>query len=82
MALYYFLLVYWDTNQLILKIFGVTKDFPKDYTYSLGQDMKRDALQRFRRLYLANRPGHIKEHLENFLDEFDCLNLKYVHVLI
>lgn len=45
MALYYDLPVYRDTYQLILKIFEVTKDFPKDFKYSLGQDMKRDALQ-------------------------------------
>jgi hypothetical protein len=44
MALYYDLPVYRDTYQLILKIFEVTKYFPKEYKYTLGQDMKRDAL--------------------------------------
>jgi hypothetical protein len=55
MALYYDLPVYRDTYPLILKIFEETKDFPKDYKYTLGQDMKRDALQRVRRLYRANK---------------------------
>jgi len=41
MGLYYDLPVYRDTYKLILKIFEVTKDFPKDYKYTLGQDMKR-----------------------------------------
>jgi hypothetical protein len=50
MALYYDLPVYRDTYQLILKIFEVTKDFLKDYKYTLGQDMKRDALQLVRSL--------------------------------
>jgi hypothetical protein len=45
MALYYDLPVYRDTYKLILKIFECTKDFPKEYKYTLGQDMKRDALQ-------------------------------------
>ena len=45
MALYYELPVYRDTYQLILKIFECTVHFPKEYKYSLGQDMKRDALQ-------------------------------------
>jgi hypothetical protein len=44
MALYYDLPVYRDTYQLILKIFEVTKYFPKEYKYTLGQDMRRDAL--------------------------------------
>ena len=42
MALYYDLPVYRDTYKLILKIFEYTKDFPKDYKFTLGQDMKRD----------------------------------------
>jgi hypothetical protein len=45
MALYYDLPVYRDTYQLILKIFECTKDFSKEYKYTLGQNMKRDALQ-------------------------------------
>ncbi|MBE0661037.1 MAG: T9SS type A sorting domain-containing protein [Bacteroidales bacterium] len=45
MALYYDLPVYRDTHKLILKIFECTKDFSKEYKYTLGQDMKRDALQ-------------------------------------
>ena len=44
MALYYDLPVYRDTYKLILKIFECTKDFSKEYKYTLGQDMKRDAL--------------------------------------
>ena len=59
MALYYDLPVYRDTYQLILKIFEVTKDFPKEYKYSLGQDMKRDALQLVRSIYRAKKTlGH------------------------
>jgi len=54
MALYYELPVYRDTYQLILKIFEYTKDFPKEYKYALGQDMKRDAQQLVRSIYRAN----------------------------
>jgi len=47
--------VYRDTYQLILKIFEVTKDFPQDYKYILGQDIQRDALQLVRNIYRNNR---------------------------
>jgi hypothetical protein len=47
MALYYDLPVYRDTYKLILKIFEYTKDFPKDYKFTLGQDMKRDVQKCF-----------------------------------
>ncbi|WP_431066981.1 four helix bundle protein [Methylotuvimicrobium sp.] len=76
MALYYDLPVYRDTYQLILKIFEVTKDFPKEYKYTLGQDMKRDALQLVRSIYRANKSAQKKEHLEKFLDEFELLKLE------
>jgi len=45
MALYYELPVYRDTYRLILLNFMVTKDFSREYKFTLGQDMKRDALQ-------------------------------------
>jgi len=38
MALYYDLPVYRDTYKLILKIFECTKDFSKEFKYTLGQD--------------------------------------------
>ncbi|MFQ3170787.1 MAG: hypothetical protein ACI9DG_000811 [Oleispira sp.] len=66
MALYYDLPVYQDTYQLTLKIFEVTKDFPKEYKYSLGQDMKRDALQLVRGIYRANKSTAKTVHLEFF----------------
>ena len=45
MALYYDLPVFKDVYKLILKLFEYTKDFPKEYKYTLGQDMKRDGIQ-------------------------------------
>ena len=39
MALYYELPVYRDVYNLILMIFECTKDFSKEYKYTLGQDM-------------------------------------------
>jgi len=44
MALYYSLSVYCDMYKLVLKIFEVTQKFTREYKYTLGQDMKRDAM--------------------------------------
>jgi hypothetical protein len=76
MALYYELPVYRDTYQFILKIFECTKDFSKEYKYTLGQDMKRDALQLVRSNYRANKASHKESHLEDFLDQFELLKLE------
>jgi hypothetical protein len=76
MALFYDLPVYRDTYKLILKIFEFTKDFSKEYKYTLGQDMKRDALQLVRSIYRANKSTNKKEYLEAFLDDFELLKLE------
>ena len=76
MALYTSLPVYRDTYQLILKVFEVTKDFSKEYKYTLGQDMKRDALQLMRSIYRANKHKNRIEHLDVFLDELELLKLE------
>ncbi len=76
MALYYELPVYRDTYQLILKIFAYTKDFSKEYKFTLGQDMKRDALRLVRNIYRANKSTSKKEYLDAFLDDFELLKLE------
>ena len=76
MALYYDLPVFKEVYQLILKIFEYTKDFPKDYKYTLGQDMKRDGIQLVRSIYRANKSKDKREYLEQFLDDFEVLKLE------
>ncbi len=60
MALNYDLPVFKDVYKLIIKLFEDTKDFPKEYKYSLGQDgqdIKRDGIQ----LVLKVRRGSVKQ---------------------
>jgi hypothetical protein len=77
MALYYDLNVFKDVYKLILMVFEVTKDFPREYKYTLGQDMKRDAIQLVRSIYRANKAKDKKEYLEAFLDDFEILKHYY-----
>lgn len=76
MALYYDLKVFKDVYQLILKIFESTKDFPREYKYTFGQDMKRDAIVLVRSIYRANKAKSKTEYLEAFLDDFEILKLE------
>ena len=76
MALYYDLPVYKDTYKLVRLIFEYTKEYPREYKYTLGQDMKRDSLSLVRSIYRANRSFDKKEHLEEFLDNFEILKLE------
>ncbi|MDY0276412.1 MAG: four helix bundle protein [Desulfomicrobium sp.] len=65
-----------DVYKLILLVFEFTKDFPREYKYTLGQDMKRDALQLVRSIYRANKAKDKKQYLEAFLDDFEILKLE------
>ena len=47
MALYYELTVYRDVYKLILMIFECTKDFLKEYKYTLRQVKKSDVLSKW-----------------------------------
>ena len=76
MALYYDLPVFKDVYQLILLVYEYTKDFPKEYKYTLGQDMKRDAMQLVRSIYRANKVKDKVVYLEAFLDDFELLKLE------
>lgn len=76
MALYYDLNVFKDVYKLILMVFEVTKDFPREYKYTLGQDMKRDAIQLVRSIYRANKAKDKRDYLETFLDDFEILKLE------
>ena len=64
MALTEQLPVYRDVYKLIQILFDVTQTFPRDYKYSLGQDMKHDALRLVRSIYRANRSESKKEWLD------------------
>lgn len=78
MSLHTSLPVYRDTYNLILKIFELTKDFPKEYKYTIGQDLKKDSLHLIRSIYRANKHKSLQrvEHLDNFLDQFELIKLE------
>lgn len=75
-ALYYDLPVYQDVYRLILKLFEITREFPREYKYTLGQDIKRDGIVLVRSIYRANKAKDKTEYLERFLDDFEILKLE------
>ena len=54
MALYTTLHVYHDCYNLTLMLFRYTKEFPREYKYTLGQDIKHDSIEMVRSNYRAN----------------------------
>lgn len=76
MSLYTELPIYRDSYNLLLTIYQLTAKFSREYKYTLGQDMKRDALNLFRNLYMANRSFDKRQNLDEFLAGFELLKLE------
>lgn len=76
MALYYTLPVYRDTYALILLLFKLTRSFAREFKYSIGQDIRRDAMQLVRHIYRANQSSSKGEHLQCFVDDFELVKLQ------
>ena len=76
MALYYDLSVFKDVYQMTLRIFQVTTNFPREYKFTLGQDLKRDCILLVRYIYRANKTKDKTVYLEQFLDSFEVVKLE------
>jgi len=76
MALYYTLPVYKDVYRFIELVFRFSKNFPREYKYTLGQDLKRDSMQLVRHIYRANTAEYKSKHLEAFVDDFELIKLQ------
>ena len=60
MALYQDLPVFADIYLLTHKVFLYTQDYPREYKFTLGQDMKRDCLVLLRSIYQINTKNGAK----------------------
>lgn len=68
MAQYKHLPIYKAAYDLLLRLMMATKDFPRDYKYTLGQKMRDEVLALILFIYRANsaadRAAHITEIVE------------------
>ena len=73
MALYYDLQVYKDVHRLTLLLFQYTKDFPKEYEYSLGEGIMRNSIVLVRSIYRANKASYKTPELDSFINGLEDL---------
>jgi hypothetical protein len=76
MALYDHLPLYQDIYRLLLVIFEHTRLFSREYKYTLGQDMKRDATKLVQGIYRANRATDKLPYIEYLMDDFEIVKLQ------
>ena len=72
--------VYKASYDLLLEIFGFTRNFHKEYTYTLGESIKREAVEMIGCIYRANAAQHKVDILAKAREHVEVLRL-YVRLM-
>ena len=75
MAHYQHLPIYKLTYDLLLRIMQVTKNFPREYKYTLGQKLKDEIIELVVLIYKANTAKDKKHHIEMVLERIQVVQL-------
>jgi hypothetical protein len=75
MATYFHLPVYKASYDLVLEMFKVIKDFNREYKYTLGENIKREAVEMITNIYRANSSFFKKPHLEKAREEIETIRI-------
>jgi hypothetical protein len=86
MALYSELPVYKATYDLLLGIFRFTKDFGKEYKYTVGESLKKETIELLTLIYRANVKRDKQDVLQeardqkffSYVDDLHTLNIEFV----
>ena len=75
MALFSDLPVYKATYDLLLGIFRFTKDFSKDYKYTVGESIKKETIELLTLIYRANVKRDKNEVLQEARERIEVIRL-------
>ena len=75
MALYSDLLVYKSTYDLLLAIFRFTKDFSKEYKYTVGESLKKETIELLTLIYRANVKRDKQKVLQEARERIEVIRL-------
>jgi hypothetical protein len=76
MALYYELPIYKETYSLLLAIFKLTRNFSREYKYTIGQEMKQNVMQMVQHIFSANTSLDKHSDLKSLSNNFEVLKLQ------
>lgn len=75
MALHSDLPVYKSTYDLLLAIFHFTKDFSKEYKYTIGESLKKETIELLILIYKANARQNKQEVLQEAKERIEVIRL-------
>jgi hypothetical protein len=75
MAQYEHLPIYKQTYDLLIRTMTATKDFPREYKYTLGQKMKDEIIELVVLIYKANSAVDKEQHIAMILERVQVIQL-------
>ncbi|MBA3047627.1 four helix bundle protein [Patescibacteria group bacterium] len=75
MTLYYYLPVYKASYDLLVEIFQFTKNFSREYKYTIGQDLKKQTTEMILNIYRANSTYTKKEIIQKARENIEVIRL-------
>jgi hypothetical protein len=71
MAQYLHLPIYKQTYDILLRTMTATKEFPREYKYTLGQKIKDELVELVVMIYRANSATDKNQHIQSILEQND-----------
>jgi len=75
MAIYLYLPVYKASYDLIIELFKVIKEFNREYKYTLGESVKKEAIKMVTDIYRANVSFFKKPHIEKAREKIETIRI-------
>jgi len=75
MTTYYNLPVYKKSYDLLLEIFKLTKDFTREYKYTIGEELKKETTAMIINIYRANRSTDKVGYITNARENIEVIRL-------
>ena len=75
MAIYSFLPVYKVSYKLLLDLFTFTKEFNKEFKYTIGENIKKEVMAMIVNIYLANSRVDKKPHIQKARKNIEVISV-------
>ncbi len=75
MAQYEHLPIYKQTYDILLRTMTATKNFPREYKYTLGQKIKDELIDIVILIYRANSAKNKEQHIQEIMERIQAVQL-------
>ncbi len=75
MAQYQHLPIYKQTYDILLRTMVATKEFPREYKFTLGQKIKDELIELVVMIYRANSATNKRQHIESIMERIQAIQL-------